>query len=50
MSILRRLAPSHFIPVHPDNATKKDWEQVRRGLGGPLFQHFTMWDRENPLI
>ena len=25
MSILRRLAPSHFIPVHPDNATKKDW-------------------------
>jgi hypothetical protein len=25
MSMLRRKAPSHFIPVHPDNATKKDW-------------------------
>jgi hypothetical protein len=25
MSIFRRKAPSHFIAVHPDNATKKDW-------------------------
>jgi hypothetical protein len=25
MGIFRRTAPSHFIPVHPDNATKKDW-------------------------
>jgi hypothetical protein len=25
MSIFRRKAPSHFIPVHPDNAAKKDW-------------------------
>ena len=25
MSILRWKAPSHFIPVHPDNAAKKDW-------------------------
>jgi hypothetical protein len=25
MGIFRRTAPSHLIPVHPDNATKKDW-------------------------
>ncbi len=25
MGILRRKAPSHLIPVHPDNAAKKDW-------------------------
>jgi hypothetical protein len=25
MGIFRRKAPSHLIPVHPDNATKKDW-------------------------
>jgi hypothetical protein len=25
MGIFRRNAPSHLIPVHPDNATKKDW-------------------------
>jgi hypothetical protein len=25
MGILRRKVPSHFIPIHPDNATKKDW-------------------------
>ena len=25
MGIFHRTAPSHLIPVHPDNATKKDW-------------------------
>lgn len=25
MGIFRRKAPSHFIPVHTDNAGKKDW-------------------------
>jgi hypothetical protein len=25
MGIFRRKAPSHLIPVHRDNATKKDW-------------------------
>ncbi len=25
MSIFRRKVPSHFIPIHPDNVTKKDW-------------------------
>ena len=25
MGIFRRTVPSHLIPVHPDNATKKDW-------------------------
>src|SRR3954453_2607124 len=25
MGIFRRSAPSHFIPVHPANAYKKDW-------------------------
>ena len=25
MGILRRKAPRHLIPLHPDNATKKDW-------------------------
>src|SRR5262245_54170225 len=25
MGILRRKVPSHFIPVHPENAAKKDW-------------------------
>jgi hypothetical protein len=25
MGIFRRKVPSHLIPVHPDNATKKDW-------------------------
>ena len=25
MGIFRRKAPSHLIPVHPDNAGKKDW-------------------------
>ena len=25
MGIFRRTAPSHLIPVHPDNAIKKDW-------------------------
>ncbi|MFL6799632.1 MAG: hypothetical protein ACJ8F3_19725 [Xanthobacteraceae bacterium] len=25
MGLFRRKVPSHFIPVHGDNATKKDW-------------------------
>ena len=25
MGIFRRKAPKHLIPVHPDNASKKDW-------------------------
>ncbi len=25
MSIFRRKAPSHLIPIHPDNAANKDW-------------------------
>jgi hypothetical protein len=25
MGILRRKVPSHLIPIHPDNAAKKDW-------------------------
>jgi hypothetical protein len=25
MGIFRRRVPSHLIPVHPDNAAKKDW-------------------------
>jgi hypothetical protein len=25
MGLFRRKAPSHLIPVHPDNARKKDW-------------------------
>src|SRR6266403_3800170 len=25
MGILRRKVPSHYIPIHPDNITKKDW-------------------------
>ena len=25
MGIFRRKAPSHLIPVHPDNVAKKDW-------------------------
>jgi len=25
MGIFRRKVPSHFIPIHPDNARKKDW-------------------------
>ncbi len=25
MGIFQRKAPSYFIPVHPDNAAKKDW-------------------------
>jgi hypothetical protein len=25
MGIFRRKVPSHLIPVHPDNAAKKDW-------------------------
>src|SRR5262245_1565468 len=25
MGILRRKVPSHFIPIHPDNAAKNDW-------------------------
>jgi hypothetical protein len=25
MGIFRRKVPSHLIPVHPDNANKKDW-------------------------
>ena len=25
MGIFRRKAPSHLVPIHPDNATKKDW-------------------------
>lgn len=25
MGILRRKVPAHLIPIHPDNATKKDW-------------------------
>jgi hypothetical protein len=25
MGILRRKVPSHLVPIHPDNATKKDW-------------------------
>ncbi|PWT87817.1 MAG: hypothetical protein C5B56_09775 [Proteobacteria bacterium] len=25
MGLFRRKAPSHFIPVHPANAAKKDW-------------------------
>jgi hypothetical protein len=25
MSIFRRKVPSHYIPIHPDNITKKDW-------------------------
>lgn len=25
MGIFRRKVPSHYIPIHPDNITKKDW-------------------------
>jgi hypothetical protein len=25
MGIFRRKVPSHYIPIHPDNTTKKDW-------------------------
>jgi hypothetical protein len=25
MGIFRRIVPSHFIPIHRDNATNKDW-------------------------
>ena len=25
MGILRRKVPSHFVPIHPVNATSKDW-------------------------
>ena len=25
MGIMRRNVPSHYIPIHPDNITKKDW-------------------------
>jgi hypothetical protein len=25
MGIFRRKVPSHYIPIHPDNVTKKDW-------------------------
>jgi hypothetical protein len=25
MGILRRKIPSHYIPIHPDNISKKDW-------------------------
>lgn len=25
MGIFRRKVPSHLIPIHPDNATNKDW-------------------------
>jgi hypothetical protein len=25
MGIFRRTVPSHYIPIHPDNITKKDW-------------------------
>jgi len=25
MGLFRRKVPSHYIPVHPDNARKKDW-------------------------
>jgi len=25
MGILRRKVPSHYIPINPDNAAKKDW-------------------------
>ena len=25
MGILRRKIPSHYIPIHPDNVSKKDW-------------------------
>src|SRR5437016_3112446 len=25
MGIFRRNVPSHYIPIHPDNITKKDW-------------------------
>jgi hypothetical protein len=25
MAIFRRKVPSHLVPIHPENATKKDW-------------------------
>jgi hypothetical protein len=25
MGIFRRKVPSHYVPIHPDNITKKDW-------------------------
>src|SRR5258707_14888260 len=25
MGVFRRKVPSHYIPIHPDNITKKDW-------------------------
>jgi hypothetical protein len=25
MGILRRKIPSHYVPIHPDNLSKKDW-------------------------
>ena len=25
MGLLRRKVPPHLIPIHPDNAAKKDW-------------------------
>jgi hypothetical protein len=25
MGLFRRKVPSHYIPIHPDNITKKDW-------------------------
>ena len=25
MGIFRRKVPSHYIPIHPENITKKDW-------------------------
>jgi hypothetical protein len=25
MGIVRRKVPSHYIPIHPDNVTKRDW-------------------------
>ena len=25
MGIFRRKVPSHFVPIHPNNATSKDW-------------------------
>jgi hypothetical protein len=25
MGIFRRTVPSHYIPIHPENITKKDW-------------------------
>ena len=25
MGIFRRKVPNHYIPIHPDNVSKKDW-------------------------